>query len=547
MTARDLRHVFLHELAHLKHHDVAVGWLVAICQVLHWFNPLVWVALHQMRADRELACDELAMSYMAGPKDTHHYGQTLIRLQEVLGPSRPVASLACIVETRSQLRDRIERIADSGRSQPWHSVLAGILLVVVGIVGLTDATSDVAERPFVSSPGGLVSKIAPETDPDLPSGEADSMEAAFMEEASSNPGLANEDPRPVEDRLEASEMSNTDLPSSLWSQVFLYYDFEEVRGKQAMDVSPTGHHGMIHGDPVSVQGVLGRALSFDGQDDFVTVEAMPTQTFTVCQWVRSDQAEQGRYRRVLIFVGPQTQMEIGMDGWGGMEWRTRTGPSSESTGRVHWKIGTGDWSHVAVTCDRGEVRLYLDGIRMDNRAIHWNPSSQFLHIGGGSYWGWQGLIDEVVVIADALNPEQVAQIVSRVKPVERDSAGGGRMQQEFWRQGQAGGPLPSQGLSLGLQRTRARSTIGQLGQCVEMIAGQWAPNVYGGDWRWADVMVMPLRMLRTQLRAASDTGEMSSLPEEANFPELYPCRRGPWRGPWRSSHRRRMRVPRPKR
>jgi beta-lactamase regulating signal transducer with metallopeptidase domain len=44
-----LRHVFLHELAHLKRHDIALNWLFAGAQALHWFNPLVWLAFQQAR------------------------------------------------------------------------------------------------------------------------------------------------------------------------------------------------------------------------------------------------------------------------------------------------------------------------------------------------------------------------------------------------------------------------------------------------------------------------------------------------------------------
>jgi bla regulator protein BlaR1 len=62
-TREELRHVFLHELAHIKRHDVLAGWVTLGLQTVHWFNPLVWVAFHRLRADRELACDALALSY----------------------------------------------------------------------------------------------------------------------------------------------------------------------------------------------------------------------------------------------------------------------------------------------------------------------------------------------------------------------------------------------------------------------------------------------------------------------------------------------------
>ncbi len=53
----ELRCIFLHELAHIKRGDLALTWLVALLQVLHWFNPVLWLAWGCMRADRELATD----------------------------------------------------------------------------------------------------------------------------------------------------------------------------------------------------------------------------------------------------------------------------------------------------------------------------------------------------------------------------------------------------------------------------------------------------------------------------------------------------------
>src|ERR1051326_4806184 len=42
-SEEELRHVFLHELSHIKRKDILVGWLMTALQIVHWFNPLVWV------------------------------------------------------------------------------------------------------------------------------------------------------------------------------------------------------------------------------------------------------------------------------------------------------------------------------------------------------------------------------------------------------------------------------------------------------------------------------------------------------------------------
>jgi bla regulator protein blaR1 len=81
------RQVILHELGHVKRHDLAWGWLVEIARIVYFFHPLVYWAAYQLRLERELACDQLAM---AGSGQTPaDYAQTLV--QVVSHASEPTA------------------------------------------------------------------------------------------------------------------------------------------------------------------------------------------------------------------------------------------------------------------------------------------------------------------------------------------------------------------------------------------------------------------------------------------------------------------------
>jgi bla regulator protein BlaR1 len=53
-TREQLRYVVLHELAHLRRSDVLVNWIATAAQVLHWFNPLVRLAVMRLAEEREL-------------------------------------------------------------------------------------------------------------------------------------------------------------------------------------------------------------------------------------------------------------------------------------------------------------------------------------------------------------------------------------------------------------------------------------------------------------------------------------------------------------
>jgi beta-lactamase regulating signal transducer with metallopeptidase domain len=139
----ELRHIFLHELAHVKRGDMWLNWLVTVLQILHWFNPVIWFAFARLRADRELACDELALIH-SGEADGQNYGQTVLKLLENLSRSKPSPGLVGIVEDRRQMASRLKMIAAFRLPSKW-SKLAVVLLLGLGLIGLTGAQTPVRE------------------------------------------------------------------------------------------------------------------------------------------------------------------------------------------------------------------------------------------------------------------------------------------------------------------------------------------------------------------------------------------------------------------
>ena len=87
------RQVILHELAHVKRHDLVWGWPVEIARIVYFFHPLVYWVAYQLRLERELACDQLAMARSGHPPAD--YAQTLV--QVVSHASEPAAIQAAAI------------------------------------------------------------------------------------------------------------------------------------------------------------------------------------------------------------------------------------------------------------------------------------------------------------------------------------------------------------------------------------------------------------------------------------------------------------------
>src|SRR5262249_25150462 len=96
----------------------------------HWFNPLVWLACYRMRVDRELACDALALQY-SRDEESQQYGRTIIKLLERFGGPTRAPSLAAAVESKNQLKERIQMIAQFKKTN------RGLWLAVAMFSGLT--------------------------------------------------------------------------------------------------------------------------------------------------------------------------------------------------------------------------------------------------------------------------------------------------------------------------------------------------------------------------------------------------------------------------
>src|SRR5262245_9767146 len=62
LDATGWRQVLLHELAHLKRHDLWWGWLPEIARLIYFFHPVAHWVCSRIRLERELACDQLAMA-----------------------------------------------------------------------------------------------------------------------------------------------------------------------------------------------------------------------------------------------------------------------------------------------------------------------------------------------------------------------------------------------------------------------------------------------------------------------------------------------------
>ena len=188
------------------------------------------------------------------------------------------------------------------------------------------------------------------------------------------------------------------------------YGFEEGAGATSADASATGNTASIFGASWTASGRYGNALSFDGVDDWVTVADSNsldlTTGMTLEAWLRPSSA--GGWRTALL-------KEAGSD----LKYALYSNNSAnrpmgyagpyQAEGAAALALNT--WTHVALTYDRANMRLYVNGTEVAIQPTTYTMSASAgpLRIGGNNVWGeyFTGLIDEVRVYNRALTPTEV--------------------------------------------------------------------------------------------------------------------------------------------
>ena len=117
-----LRHVLAHEYTHFRQGDHIWSLLRCAALVVHWWNPLVWLAVGLSRRDGELACDEGALKRL-GDGERAAYGGTLLSMVTARpGPGDLFRCATTMTGDKKGLKERITRIAQAPRRWLWAAV-----------------------------------------------------------------------------------------------------------------------------------------------------------------------------------------------------------------------------------------------------------------------------------------------------------------------------------------------------------------------------------------------------------------------------------------
>ena len=159
-------HMLTHEVCHYKGRDHFVSVIRLLCCVVHWFNPLVWLAAYVSRTDGELACDSRVVQGLS-VQDRLHYTNTLVlAAAKRYTPGMGVLATGMTM-TGKKLRRRVRSILNGGHTVKWLTVTVSLLACAA--LALTFFTAEhraFPKMPFLSAGAASIAEYPLQSEDD---------------------------------------------------------------------------------------------------------------------------------------------------------------------------------------------------------------------------------------------------------------------------------------------------------------------------------------------------------------------------------------------
>jgi hypothetical protein len=195
------------------------------------------------------------------------------------------------------------------------------------------------------------------------------------------------------------------------------YTFDETSLATAEDTSGNVFNGSIVGAHRYNIGRFGKAMEFDGINDYVILPASntlaPGPQATISVWVKSKTGYNSGARILTLH-----RLSSATTGFGLMIDANKFSVYA-SNGTTSGYLSSGvavdtDWHHILATNDGSTLRIYVDGIERASRAggfVTGTKSGYIGHFDGSStIYAWKGLIDHAEVYNRAITPEEVSAL-----------------------------------------------------------------------------------------------------------------------------------------
>jgi beta-lactamase regulating signal transducer with metallopeptidase domain len=172
----ELRDVLMHEVAHIQRHH---QWIVLVQELV---GAVYWpiIPIHLLNRELRRANDDLCDNVVLASRDAISYGETLLRVAELLVHARPMRAAVGIIGSSGKLEQRIATLIDPRRNlstTPGRKAALVVMVMFVTVCAIasmtrfvTSATAADSSRSVSKAPAqdAIAAQAPADADPDDP-------------------------------------------------------------------------------------------------------------------------------------------------------------------------------------------------------------------------------------------------------------------------------------------------------------------------------------------------------------------------------------------
>ena len=195
--------------------------------------------------------------------------------------------------------------------------------------------------------------------------------------------------------------------------------FNEGKGDVVSDSSGNGNDGALMNDPKWVDGKFGKALSFDGVDDYVDTELNTddlSSPMTISLWMNAAQIKKSPLVSGYNNANPNVNrwdIQLNRDGAGKIRWVEHEGRDGAISETV---LQADTWYHITVIHDlpNSESKIFVNGELEAEAKIEQDLNTgRVLQIADGDGDCYGGIIDEVALFNAVLTEDDIKDIMNK--------------------------------------------------------------------------------------------------------------------------------------
>lgn len=135
LSEKEFHYILMHELTHLKRHDLLYKWFALAVSSIHWFNPLAHFAVKQINEECEISCD-LAVTTTMNNEDKNGYMNTILNFISANKVREQIFTTA-MANDKNQIIRRFDMIRESSKKSKiiiTVSIITALLILSIAVM-----------------------------------------------------------------------------------------------------------------------------------------------------------------------------------------------------------------------------------------------------------------------------------------------------------------------------------------------------------------------------------------------------------------------------